>query len=1505
MYRSTEVLVSLMVCVFGTAHSANAADSPVVLNELMAANNSFSADPQGEFEDWVELYNPGDTPIDTAGMYLTDDPEAPTKWQIPTDVPDLTRVPAKGYLIIWLDNDVGDSGLHASFKLSAAGDQLALFDKDGTTQLDLVAFQDQRTDISYGRSSTVDDSWRYMIRATPGAVNTIAYQGVVADTKFSHDRGFYEEPFTVEISTKTPDAEIYYTVDGSSPFDTGRSVPTGRLYTGPIPIATTTCLRAVGYRLGWLSTNVDTQTYIFLDDVVKQATNPQTAAQIVPAGCPATWPGGSYSGTVTGDYQMDPDVVGADGKDKFGGLYAKTIRDDLKAVPTVSLAMALDDWFGPKGIYINESQDGTERVCSLEWIDPNGEGGFHVNCAIAVQGGIRGGGTSLDRWKVFKLSMRPRFKPYTDDGKPTGGPGQLDYPVFPDSPVRSYDTFVLDEVLTNAWNHSGQHMYGTYIQDQYVSDLHNAMGGQSPHGRYAHLYINGLYWGMYYVHERPDHSWAAQTFGGEKEEYDAIRHNAGLIINSGPNGSATSKFNAMLSAASRVAADPGSLDAYDDLCRMLDVDNFITDLLARWYATNWDWPEKNWYATHRAPDGQWRFHTWDAEHSMEYWNSQNVLGLSVSGIHDRLKASPEYRMHFADLVHRFFFNDGVLTYPHTADMYRERMAQIDRAIVGESARWGDARSSTPHTRADWLANQNNVLSRFIEPRSTFVLNWLRNAGLYPTVAAPIFYVNGAYQHGGHTAVGDQLSMQGGDGMTWYTLDGSDPRVRGSTPQSTEAKLVAENAAKRVLVPTSPVSDAWKGGDAFDDSTWISGAGGVGFERSTGYETYFDINVQNRMYNQNATCYVRIPFNIEVADVMNLTNLTLKVRCDDGFIAYLNGKEIARKNFTGDPTWNSAASTQNSDSAAVAFESFDATAYVSSLRLGGNVVAAQAMNQSTTSSDLLFSVELVAIKSVTGETPTGIADTAVRYAGPITMSHSAPVKARSLNGGVWSALNEAVYGVGPVAESLRISEIMYHPAGDPNSEFIELTNVGGETINLNLVRFTKGIEYTFPSFELPAGGYCLLVRDAASFKARYGDQLPILGQYSGSLSNGGEDIELVDAVGAIIEKFEYKDNWFDLTDGLGFSLTVRAPQAGVDLGSQGAWRPSAYTGGSPGTSDTGQVPEPGSVVINELMANPSGGTSDWVELHNTTAQAIDLGGWFLSDDLDDLTRYEVAAGTIIPAGGYLVFSQDEHFGNTSDPGCHVPFGLSRNGETVYLHSGLTGVVTGYSEQEKFDASEPGVSMGRWQKSTGSFNFVALTEPTPGTANAAPVVGPIVINEIMYHPVDADGVEYVELLNVGADPVTLHDSDKQTAWRFTDDPDDPRVDLLLPSNPPVTLAPGGYLLLVKEANLARARYSVPADVTIVAWGAGKLADDSQKLQLSRPGGEEDDGARLWIRVDRVVYSDGSHAQDFAGGVDPWPAQADGLGLCLSRVDPSAYGNDPDNWRAAVPSPGASNN
>ncbi|UCD50155.1 MAG: lamin tail domain-containing protein, partial [Phycisphaerales bacterium] len=267
------------------------------------------------------------------------------------------------------------------------------------------------------------------------------------------------------------------------------------------------------------------------------------------------------------------------------------------------------------------------------------------------------------------------------------------------------------------------------------------------------------------------------------------------------------------------------------------------------------------------------------------------------------------------------------------------------------------------------------------------------------------------------------------------------------------------------------------------------------------------------------------------------------------------------------------------------------------------------------------------------------------------------------------------------------------------------------------------------------------------------------------------------------------------------------------------------------------------------------------------------------------------------------TESDHFGNAADPGCHSRFGLSRNGETVYLHSGLEGVLTGYSIDEKFDASEAGVTLGRYRKSTGAYNFVALSAPTPGSVNAAPAVGPVVISEIMYNPVDQADAEYVELLNISETAVTLYDEATGVPWRFTDDPDDPSIQLSFPTDEPVILAPGEYLLLVRNRMAFDLAYSAPAGVPILEWGTGKLANGREKIQLSKPApGADADGP--WIRVDRVVYSDGANGQDFPTGVDPWPTEPDGQGAALGRLDPTTYGNDPAHWQAITPTPGTAN-
>jgi len=319
---------------------------------------------------------------------------------------------------------------------------------------------------------------------------------------------------------------------------------------------------------------------------------------------------------------------------------------------------------------------------------------------------------------------------------------------------------------------------------------------------------------------------------------------------------------------------------------------------------------------------------------------------------------------------------------------------------------------------------------------------------------------------------------------------------------------------------------------------------------------------------------------------------------------------------------------------------------------------------------------------------------------------------------------------------------------------------------------------------------------------------------------------------------------------------------------------------------------------------------WIELYNTTDANIDIGGWFLSDNSAKRMKYRIANGTTIAGSGpnkYLVFYENTDFNDPCDPGCHIPFALSENGEMVCLSSGLGGVLTGYYKKQDFGASETGVSFGRYLKSTGTYDFVVMDYNTPWELNTPPKVGPIVINEIMYHPdwpdgnsYDNDEYEYIELHNITGSPVTLYDYSTNEAWKFTDG-----IDFTFPASPDeVAIPANGYLLVVKNLTAFTLRYPLVPVEKILGPYDGRLSNAGEKLEISKPGDVDTQGVRYYIRVDRVNYSDGWHPEDCPGGVDLWPREADGYSKSLTRINPDLYGNDIINWEANDPSPGTGN-
>ncbi|MGC6467207.1 MAG: CotH kinase family protein [Akkermansiaceae bacterium] len=223
------------------------------INELMANNQSGLADPQGQFDDWVEIYNAGNSNLDLQGYFVSDEVDDPLKWMIPGSV----VVPAGGYVILWLDGDEEDGPKHLPFRLAAEGDSFLLSTPDGETVLDQVQFPEQSADISYG---LVGAGFRYLINPTPGSKNNPLGVTVLEGVSFSREQGTFVESFDLEMETSTEGVEIRYTLDGSLPDGVA-----GASYSGPLTVAGNRCVRAGLFLDGRLISPIETKVYMELD----------------------------------------------------------------------------------------------------------------------------------------------------------------------------------------------------------------------------------------------------------------------------------------------------------------------------------------------------------------------------------------------------------------------------------------------------------------------------------------------------------------------------------------------------------------------------------------------------------------------------------------------------------------------------------------------------------------------------------------------------------------------------------------------------------------------------------------------------------------------------------------------------------------------------------------------------------------------------------------------------------------------------------------------------------------------------------------------------------------------------------------------------------------------------------------------------------------------------------------------------------------------------------------
>lgn len=227
------VLVSLFAVLLSSA------DAVPVINEVMANNESTLADGQGEFDDWVEIYNSGNAAVDLSGYFLSDDAGDVARWQIPL-ASGVVVLPGER-VVLWLDGDTEDGADHLPFRLAAEGEVLFLTDPDGVTVVDQVTLPVQHPDISYGRDEATGE-FRYLINPTPGMVNDPTGVAVLEGVTFSEKAGTFELAFDLVLSTTSVGADIRYTLDGTLPTSGNGDVYGGALSISPV--SGTSCVRA-------------------------------------------------------------------------------------------------------------------------------------------------------------------------------------------------------------------------------------------------------------------------------------------------------------------------------------------------------------------------------------------------------------------------------------------------------------------------------------------------------------------------------------------------------------------------------------------------------------------------------------------------------------------------------------------------------------------------------------------------------------------------------------------------------------------------------------------------------------------------------------------------------------------------------------------------------------------------------------------------------------------------------------------------------------------------------------------------------------------------------------------------------------------------------------------------------------------------------------------------------------------------------------------------------------
>lgn len=1028
------------------------------INEILAVNEDGAKDEDGERHGWIEIANGTETPMNLEGKalrYESSASEAMT-WLFPP------RTLAPGnHLVVWASgkNRAAETGsLHTNFTLGSSG-SLHLEGHE-------VSYLETRPDHSFGWR---EGEWRHHEVPTPGAINRgpAARRLPLGPVTFSHEDGVLTEPITLTLSAEG--APIHYTLD--------RTIPTtaSPILTGPLTIDRTVTVRARAGQPGHLLGPVSTRSFLFLAPEVQA-------------------------------FESNLPIILADS----AGVNLDIDRAPESPRPHYPVFAAAVDV---------SPESGRAKLTDTPTI--YGLGGMHVR-----------GNSSAKLFPKKQYAWEIRDEWGDDKDVPVlGMAAEADWILH--APYS--DKTLMRNVLAYE---CARELYGRQgaVRTRYVEVFFD-QGGDGRLGmddyRGVYLLIDKNKRGQDRIDiskpgKDPETITGGYLFKKDKALFDDVtfrtaveNHQLGFVYPKDPDNAQQTYLKGYLDAFERMLHSDAFTDPDHGYASFLDVDSFI-DL--HWMVEIFreiDGFRISAYFTKDRYGKITAMPVWDYNLSLGNVNYGN--GANPQGWYHRNIAPNDYPW-FARL-----FED-----PAFQQRWEQRYHELRRTVFATDRLMAriDAHATTlaeaaPRNFARWPVLGNYVWPNppgFQERRShadevAWLKSWWTNRLQWldaQFVSTPLI------QHDDEGKTFTLTLPPEQSGTIYYTTDGSAPGIA----REQRAQILSSQTARAQVHIPSPIN----GGAALQQTDWVQladppnkdqwseGGAGVGYERGDTNFAPFINHPVDAMANRFTSCYIRIPFHLPDTSLAEGESLVLKMRADDGFVAYVNGKEVARRNAPKRLTWLAAATGSRDDGAAIQGEKFDITSFASSLREGENLLAIHGLNRERSSSDALWHAELMRVDR-RGSGPT---ETASVYEKPIAVTQATTLRAATLHQGRWSApvALRIQPGVRPVAPGdLAIVQADADPdvlSGDAEAyEYVRIQNRRQVPVRLRGLRIREGIRVRLHDVVLPARGTGVLVRHAPAFHQAYGSEDALLGEFCGSLRDEGEPLVLENAQGEVI------------------------------------------------------------------------------------------------------------------------------------------------------------------------------------------------------------------------------------------------------------------------------------------------------------------------------------------------------------------------------------------------------